>query len=373
MTAITSLSPAFRRCTLLIIPRLMSEFAIADWRAAAAVGNLAYECGGFEHYQEIKPVVEGSRGGYGWAQWTGPRRRTYEQWCSDHKLPPSSDDANLGYLLLELHQEYSRAITALRRAKTFQAAVMAFEEAYEAAGVKNYSGRQKWADKAIALWRSLPKAAAIPVSDHPNHPEVDLEPEITTGPETETPPAPVPQPPVPSQIAVVAPAVPGAQPQQALVQGTSGNSLLDMVKNAVQTAANLHPQIGATQAVSVAAAAVDELRKLPEFQKLAGSETAWYQQRSKWATIIGGVTVVGVPLLKSFGVDLNISPTMVDQASNVLGASGTAVAAYLAYRAGTAKRPLFSKADDPRDAVIAQQNALMQKLADRIAALGNST
>jgi hypothetical protein len=52
--------------------------------------------------QELKPVVEGSRGGYGIAQWTGPRRVEFESWAEANELPLDSYEANYGNLKREL-------------------------------------------------------------------------------------------------------------------------------------------------------------------------------------------------------------------------------------------------------------------------------
>lgn len=46
----------------------------------AAIGmtaNLSVESGYDPGVNEIAPLVEGSRGGFGLAQWTGPRRRQF--------------------------------------------------------------------------------------------------------------------------------------------------------------------------------------------------------------------------------------------------------------------------------------------------------
>lgn len=66
------------------------------------VGQLAGETGGFKFHQEISPVVAGSRGGAGYSQWTGPRRRQFEKFASDHGLDPRSYEANYGFLRHEL-------------------------------------------------------------------------------------------------------------------------------------------------------------------------------------------------------------------------------------------------------------------------------
>ena len=62
------------------------------------VGNLIIlkEC------KNTIPIVKGSKGGYGFAQWTGPRREMFEEWSKSNKLDPSSYDANYGFLKFEL-------------------------------------------------------------------------------------------------------------------------------------------------------------------------------------------------------------------------------------------------------------------------------
>tara|TARA_R110002153_G_scaffold267078_1_gene430886 strand:+ start:195 stop:1094 length:900 start_codon:yes stop_codon:yes gene_type:complete len=90
----------------LIAPRLFNDlkrdFGFSDTQAAAFVGNLAVETDQFKTLQEYNPTVEGSRGGYGFAQWTGPRRVAYEKFAKDNNLDPTSYEANYSFLKLEL-------------------------------------------------------------------------------------------------------------------------------------------------------------------------------------------------------------------------------------------------------------------------------
>lgn len=81
---------------------LMDEFGLTKEQAAAFVGNLAQETGDFKFMQEIDPVVEGSKGGWGFAQWTGQRRKNFEAWAEANDLDPASYEANWGYLKKEL-------------------------------------------------------------------------------------------------------------------------------------------------------------------------------------------------------------------------------------------------------------------------------
>ncbi len=147
-----------------IMKKLMRDFPISVEDAAAILGNLGHESGGLSALQELKPTVKGSRGGYGWAQWTGPRRRAFEAWCKSSGLTPSSDEANYGYLLVELKGEQKAAITAVKKATGLKAKVEAFEKIFERAGVKHYPERLKWAQRALAAFAApvVSKPAAKP-------------------------------------------------------------------------------------------------------------------------------------------------------------------------------------------------------------------
>lgn len=57
----------FRSKAPWIMNMLMQDFPLGTDDAAAIVGNLGHESGGFALMQELKPIVSGSRGGYGWS------------------------------------------------------------------------------------------------------------------------------------------------------------------------------------------------------------------------------------------------------------------------------------------------------------------
>lgn len=135
-----------------IMDRLIADFRLADFQAAGILGNLGHECAGFHVMQERNPVS--GRGGWGWAQWTGPRRRKFEAWCDDEGLQRDSDEANYGYLRLELKTTESGAIASLRKAPTLDAAVEAFERNFERAGAPHYESRKQWARKALEAFRA---------------------------------------------------------------------------------------------------------------------------------------------------------------------------------------------------------------------------
>src|SRR3990167_830331 len=138
-----------------IMADLMREFDMSKEDAAAILGNLGHESAGFTKLQEIKPTVPGSKGGTGWAQWTGPRRRAFEAWCKANKLKPSSDEANYGYLVVELRGPEKAAIPATKKAKGLAAKVRAFELNFERAGVKHYQSRTKYAADALEAYMAV--------------------------------------------------------------------------------------------------------------------------------------------------------------------------------------------------------------------------
>lgn len=130
----------------------ITEWSLLD--AVAAMGNSGHESGGFMLMQEMKPTVAGSRGGWGWFQWTGPRRRAFEAWAKARGLNFASYEANLGFLLHELRTTEKATIARVARAQGLNAKTKEFELAYERAGVKHYSSRYEWAQIALNAYHA---------------------------------------------------------------------------------------------------------------------------------------------------------------------------------------------------------------------------
>lgn len=163
----------FRKKAPVVMRGLMREFhALKPDDAAAVLGNIGGESGGFTIMQEQKPTVAGSRGGYGWCQWTGPRRRAFEAWCAAQGMDISSDEANFGYLCHELRTTEKGALPAVIRANGLANKVMAFERGFERAGIPHYEGRIKWAQIALAMYE-----ATQPAKPQPLMQEAELEPD----------------------------------------------------------------------------------------------------------------------------------------------------------------------------------------------------
>jgi hypothetical protein len=153
----------FRKKAPGIMRKLMRDFALDDVGAAAIVGNLGHESAGFRFLQEIKPLIPGSRGGYGWAQWTGPRRVAFERYCAKTGWKPDSDEANYGFLVFELLNTETSAIPAVKRGADLRAKVIGFELGFERASDKHkgYGSRIKYAEVALAEFRKKPIPAAV--------------------------------------------------------------------------------------------------------------------------------------------------------------------------------------------------------------------
>jgi hypothetical protein len=146
-------SASFTTLAPRIIEDLKRDYNLTDEQAAGMVGNFGHETGGFTALQERNPVVPGSRGGFGWAQWTGPRRRAFEAYAAANNLDPASYEANYGFLKHELKGTHSGALASVRKESTVAGAAMAFEGSYEQAGIKHYGSRVGYGQKALEAAR----------------------------------------------------------------------------------------------------------------------------------------------------------------------------------------------------------------------------
>lgn len=148
--------------------RLEEEFPVLEADDIdAIIGNSAWECGRFKQLQELKPLVKGSRGGYGLMQWTGPRRRAYEAWCGSRKLDPASFEANVGFLVHELkNTPEKRSLAKIQTVDGLPAKTRVFMESFLRPGIPHLEGRIRYAQEVRELrWRrakSTPPATTLP-------------------------------------------------------------------------------------------------------------------------------------------------------------------------------------------------------------------
>ena len=92
--------------------------------ADAFIVNFQDESGLNSGINEANPIVEGSRGGFGFYQLTGPRRTAYEAFAKKRGVRPSDEDAQLDWLMMELKGSEKKAGNAIyKTSNTSDAAV----------------------------------------------------------------------------------------------------------------------------------------------------------------------------------------------------------------------------------------------------------
>lgn len=139
-----------------IAENLARDLGISLEVAAGFAGNLAAETGDFKHMQELQPMIPGSRGGYGWAQWTGPRRDQFEAYAAQNNLNPASAEANYGFLIHELkNTNEGRVLQRLRNARSPEEAAQIISTVYLRPGIPNMDGRTA---RARAIYERLTRA-----------------------------------------------------------------------------------------------------------------------------------------------------------------------------------------------------------------------
>jgi len=124
----------------------MSDLSITQGAAVGMIANLCWESAGMTAgIQEAKPLGKG-KGGLGWAQWTGPRRVLFVNFCGARV---NTDACNLDFFMHELKTTYKRCVSLPADAKE---ATFKFERCYERAGIPHYEGRY---GMAAALMKAL--------------------------------------------------------------------------------------------------------------------------------------------------------------------------------------------------------------------------
>lgn len=130
-----------------LVDDLRRDFGFTLEGAIGFVGNLAQESGGFNTLQEKDPLIPGSKGGYGYAQWTGPRRKAFEAYVKANSLDPTSYEANYGFLSKELNtKEYASLINRLQDTNSIEYATLSVSDIYLNPGIKNEKSRREYSN-----------------------------------------------------------------------------------------------------------------------------------------------------------------------------------------------------------------------------------
>lgn len=106
--------------------------------AVGMAGNIAVESGYDPGINEIAPLVEGSRGGFGLIQWTGPRRKQLEAFAGDKV---ADLDTQLDFLVHELGTTEKRAAEAIYAAQSPTEAARLVSERFLRPGIPHLERR----------------------------------------------------------------------------------------------------------------------------------------------------------------------------------------------------------------------------------------
>ena len=127
----------FRQKAPVVMRRLMHDLSVSEVQAAAMLGNIGWECGGFKALQEVKPRM-GGIGGLGWCQWTAARRTSFVNWLKDNGWGDNyrDDEANYGYLLYELRGPQKPSLNAVKGTSMVESATKTFMDIFERPNAK---------------------------------------------------------------------------------------------------------------------------------------------------------------------------------------------------------------------------------------------
>ena len=154
---------------------------------AAAVGfagNFSVESGFNPGINEINPTVAGSRGGYGLAQWTGPRRRQYEAFAKSQGAAPDDLNAQLDFLAWELQNTEKGAAQAIFAARDPAEAARLVSEKFLRPGIPHLDNRIREATRiAGGSYQDAPQGQqnALAPQQEPAKPQLSLVDMRTSG------------------------------------------------------------------------------------------------------------------------------------------------------------------------------------------------
>jgi hypothetical protein len=168
-----------------LISKLLPDFP--QWGpldAYAVAGNLGGE-------SVIQMIQEGGQtpphGGFGLAQWTGPRRTQFTSYCARTGRSPTAMRSGYDFLFTELKGAYAKVVSQVAVAPDLAAKVLAFEQHYEMAGVPRIGDRLLYAHRAQKAWESHAPAVPTPTPSVPTPPAPTQPPVIIPPPATPSP------------------------------------------------------------------------------------------------------------------------------------------------------------------------------------------
>lgn len=133
------------KTAFLLMDDLQENYGMTTEQAAGFVGNIWHETGGFKFMQELDPMVEGSRGGGGFAMFTGPRRQQFDKLREElGGLSEGSYEANWAMIAEELDTTEKSALRKILKSNSVEDAAEATSNFYLRPGIPALSARRKY-------------------------------------------------------------------------------------------------------------------------------------------------------------------------------------------------------------------------------------
>jgi len=142
----------------------LTSSGMSDVQAAATVGHLLVETGGFKHMEELAPNVHGTKG-YGHLQWTDPspgrgRRTDFMNYTQSRNLDPQSFEANSDFLVHEMTTNFNQSWTGggsfegLQQQGTLEGASAYLQNNFIRPGVPHTDRRLAEGRSVLEAWRN---------------------------------------------------------------------------------------------------------------------------------------------------------------------------------------------------------------------------
>lgn len=113
-----------------LMDNLKKDYGLSREQAAGIIGWWGGESGLDPGINEMKPLVPGSRGGFGIAQWTGPRRKALEEFAEKNNMPLSSVQTQYMFFKEEVkkYPQFDKIMKNVKNAGDLRQAILAFQE-----------------------------------------------------------------------------------------------------------------------------------------------------------------------------------------------------------------------------------------------------
>ena len=161
--------------------QLVSTLGVSPVDAGAILSNFHAESGLNAGINEIHPAIPGSRGGYGLAQWTGPRRDALEAFAQQNKLDVSQSATQLAFMKQELQQpEYAGVLKAMQAAQTPEEKAAIFFHGYLSGNAPSLEHNLPGHVARAGAYAGLP-AATVAATQPQGPPGAPTAPAVMTG------------------------------------------------------------------------------------------------------------------------------------------------------------------------------------------------